>query len=101
MYLLLQMGFPREAIKRALFYTSNQGLESATKWLIEHITDNNYADPFVPSRRDFNNGKDGLINFDKQILHKPPLILISKINYTNFNLINISTKIIFFLFCIL
>lgn len=50
------MGFPREAVKRALFYTYNQGLESATRWLIEHITDNNYADPFVPSRRDFNNG---------------------------------------------
>lgn len=65
MYLLLQMGFPREAIKRALFYTYNQGFESAIKWLIEHITDNNYADPFIPSRCDFNNGKDELIDFEK------------------------------------
>lgn len=58
MHLLLRMGFPREAIKRALFYTFNQGLEVATKWLMDHITDYNFAEPFIPSRRDLNNGKE-------------------------------------------
>lgn len=56
MHILINMGFPREAIKRALFYTYNQGLECATKWLMDHITDNNFAEPFVPSRHDFNSG---------------------------------------------
>ncbi|KAL5234923.1 hypothetical protein ACI65C_002333 [Semiaphis heraclei] len=54
MHILINMGFPREAIKRALFYTYNQGLECATKWLMDHIMDNNFAAPFVPSRHDFN-----------------------------------------------
>lgn len=57
MHILINMGFPREAIKRALFYTYNQGLESATKWLMDHITDNNFAELFVPSRHDFNSGE--------------------------------------------
>lgn len=61
MDLLLKMGFPQEAIKRALFYTLNQGLESATRWLMDHITDQNYADPFVPTRQDFSNGSYKLI----------------------------------------
>lgn len=52
------MGFPREAIKKALFYTFNQGIDKATKWLLDHITDHNYAEPFFPSRRNFNDGKD-------------------------------------------
>lgn len=51
------MGFPREAIKRALYYTHNQGLEYATKWLMDHITDNNFSEPFVvPPRHGSNNG---------------------------------------------
>lgn len=58
MHILLNMGFPKEAIKRALFYTLNQGLEVAIKWLMDHITDNNYIEPFVPQRRDFVNGKE-------------------------------------------
>lgn len=51
---LLKMGFPKEAIKRALFYTSNQSVELASKWLMDHVTDNNYAEPFFPSTSDKN-----------------------------------------------
>lgn len=58
MHLLLKMGFPREAIKRALFYTFNRNLELATKWLMDHITDSNYAEPFIQPRSNFNNGKN-------------------------------------------
>lgn len=57
MSVLLRKGFPCEAVKRALFYTSNGGINLATKWLMDHITDTNYAEPFIPSRCDFNNGK--------------------------------------------
>lgn len=45
---LTDMGFPLEACKRALFYTKNSGLEPATQWIMEHIADSDFGDPFVP-----------------------------------------------------
>lgn len=45
---LADMGFPLEACKRALFYTKNSGLEPATQWIMEHIADSDFGDPFVP-----------------------------------------------------
>lgn len=48
------MGFPIEACKRALYFTKNTGLESATQWIMEHITDSNFSDPFVQPGADSN-----------------------------------------------
>jgi ubiquitin carboxyl-terminal hydrolase 5/13 len=45
---LADMGFPPEACKRAVFFTHNSGLEAATAWIMEHITDSDFSDPFVP-----------------------------------------------------
>lgn len=45
---LADMGFPLEACKRAVFYTKNSGLEPATQWIMEHISDSDFGDPFVP-----------------------------------------------------
>ncbi|VVC39492.1 Hypothetical protein CINCED_3A020265 [Cinara cedri] len=45
---LTQMGFPPEACKRALFFTKNQGLNDASNWLMEHISDSDFSEPFVP-----------------------------------------------------
>lgn len=45
---LADMGFPPEACKRAVFFTHNSGLETATQWVMEHISDSDFADPFVP-----------------------------------------------------
>lgn len=45
---LVDMGFPIEACKRAVFYTKNSGLEPATQWIMEHISDSDFGDPFVP-----------------------------------------------------
>lgn len=45
---LADMGFPIEACKRAVFYTKNSGLEPATQWIMEHIGDSDFGDPFVP-----------------------------------------------------
>lgn len=42
------LGFPPEACKRAIFNTQNSGLEAATEWIMEHITDSDFSDPFVP-----------------------------------------------------
>lgn len=44
---LLQMGFPQESIKRALYFTQNQGFEIASNWLMEHITDSDFSAPFI------------------------------------------------------
>ncbi|KAJ8942716.1 hypothetical protein NQ318_017015 [Aromia moschata] len=45
---LADMGFPPEACKRAVFQTGNTGVETATAWIMEHFTDSDFADPFVP-----------------------------------------------------
>ncbi|XP_044270972.1 ubiquitin carboxyl-terminal hydrolase 5 [Tribolium madens] len=45
---LADMGFPPEACKRAVFFTHNSGLEAATAWIMEHITDSDFSDPFIP-----------------------------------------------------
>lgn len=45
---LTQMGFPSEACKRAVFFTKNQGLNAASNWLMEHISDSDFSDPFTP-----------------------------------------------------
>lgn len=42
------MGFNIESCKRAVFFTKNTGLEPATQWLMEHITDFDFNDPFIP-----------------------------------------------------
>lgn len=44
---LVQMGFPAEACKKAIFHTKNSGVEAATNWVMEHITDADFSDPFV------------------------------------------------------
>lgn len=44
---LVQMGFPVEACKKAIFHTKNSGVEAATNWVMEHITDPDFSDPFV------------------------------------------------------
>lgn len=44
---LVQMGFPVEAGKKAIFHTKNTGVEAATNWVMEHITDPDFSDPFV------------------------------------------------------
>lgn len=45
---LAEMGFPLEACKRAVFFSENGGFEEATAWLMMHIADDNFAEPFVP-----------------------------------------------------
>ncbi|XP_055713193.1 ubiquitin carboxyl-terminal hydrolase 5 [Phlebotomus papatasi] len=49
---LVQMGFPPESCKKAIFFTKNTGVENATQWIMEHITDADFSDPFVPPGTD-------------------------------------------------
>ncbi|GFO16131.1 ubiquitinyl hydrolase 1 [Plakobranchus ocellatus] len=45
---LMDMGFPRESCKRAIFHTKNQGVEAAMNWVMEHMDDPDFASPFDP-----------------------------------------------------
>ena len=45
---LVEMGFPIEACKKAIFFTKNSGLEAATNWIMQHISDADFNTPFVP-----------------------------------------------------
>lgn len=49
---LTDMGFPLESAKKAVYFTQNQGIEPATNWIMEHIGDSDFADPFVPPGTD-------------------------------------------------
>lgn len=49
---LADMGFPIEACKRAVFFTKNAGIEPATQWIMEHIGDSDFGDPFIPPGTD-------------------------------------------------
>ncbi|XP_013194321.1 ubiquitin carboxyl-terminal hydrolase 5 [Amyelois transitella] len=45
---LMEMGFPTEACKKALYYTNNSGMEAASNWLMEHMNDWDFANAFQP-----------------------------------------------------
>ncbi|XP_029835830.1 ubiquitin carboxyl-terminal hydrolase 5 isoform X1 [Ixodes scapularis] len=45
---LCDMGFPVEACKKAVYFTENSGIEAATAWVMEHIEDPDFGDPFMP-----------------------------------------------------
>lgn len=36
---LMDMGFPLEACRRAVFTTKNSGVENAMNWVMEHMDD--------------------------------------------------------------
>lgn len=57
---LTDMGFPPNACKRALYFTENSNLEAATNWLMEHIADSDYDEPFIPPGVDVKPSKNRL-----------------------------------------
>jgi len=47
---LMDMGFPIEACRKAVYHTNNQGVEAATNWVFEHSQDADFASPLqLPS----------------------------------------------------
>ena len=44
---LVEMGFPREGCKKAVFFTKNSGLEQAMQWVMDHMSDADFGDRFV------------------------------------------------------
>ena len=42
------MGFSRNGCTRALYETKNSGVEAAMNWVMEHMGDPDFSDPFNP-----------------------------------------------------
>lgn len=55
------MGFPVEACKKAIFFTKNSGLEAATQWMMEHMADNDFGDPFIPPGTETSNKQSNFV----------------------------------------
>ncbi|XP_012057179.1 PREDICTED: ubiquitin carboxyl-terminal hydrolase 5 [Atta cephalotes] len=55
---LMDIGFPPNACKRALYFTENRNLEAATNWVMEHIADSDFDEPFVPPGVDVKSSED-------------------------------------------
>ncbi|XP_052819393.1 ubiquitin carboxyl-terminal hydrolase 5-like [Mya arenaria] len=45
---LVDMGFPLEGCKKAVFHTGNMGVEVAMNWVMTHMEDPDFGMPFVP-----------------------------------------------------
>lgn len=73
---LTNMGFPPEACKRALYFTQNRSLKEATNWVMEHIADSDFADPFVPPGIDVKPGKD------KFVANEEALAMVMSMGFT-------------------
>lgn len=54
---LTNMGFPPEACKRAMYFTKNKSLNDATNWVMEHISDHDFSEPFDPPGIKINSGQ--------------------------------------------
>ncbi|CAI9574449.1 unnamed protein product [Staurois parvus] len=46
---LVEMGFPAEACRKAVYYTGNSGAEAAMTWVMSHMDDPDFAQPLVLS----------------------------------------------------
>lgn len=46
---LLEMQFPEGACKRACVATGNAGLEQAMEWIMAHMDDADFAEPYIPA----------------------------------------------------
>lgn len=55
---LTNIGFPPNACRRALYFTENSNIEAATDWLMEHISDFDYDEPFIPPGVDIKPSKN-------------------------------------------
>ena len=45
---LMDMGFGRDGCRRAVFNTKNSGVEAAMAWVMDHMADPDFNDPFSP-----------------------------------------------------
>lgn len=77
---LADMGFPSNACKRALYFTENRSLQDATNWVMEHIADSNFDEPFVPPGVDLKSG-----NWIRQSDDKAMVEILFVVSYVVFH----------------
>jgi ubiquitin carboxyl-terminal hydrolase 5/13 len=65
---LVEMGFPPDGCRRAVHLTQNAGLEAAMAWVMEHMGDPDFADPFPPpaSATTINGGAAKAVNISEE-----------------------------------
>ena len=44
---LVEMGFPVEGCRKAVYHTKNQGIEPAMNWVMEHMGDPGAVEPLL------------------------------------------------------
>uniref|UniRef100_A0A8C4QUX2 ubiquitinyl hydrolase 1 n=1 Tax=Eptatretus burgeri TaxID=7764 RepID=A0A8C4QUX2_EPTBU len=44
---LLEMGFPKEACRKALYYSGGLGIDHALDWIFSHMDESDFAEPLV------------------------------------------------------
>lgn len=44
---LVEMGFPMDACRKAVYYTGNSGAEAAMNWVMSHMDDPDFANPLI------------------------------------------------------
>lgn len=55
----MDMGFPLEACKWALYSTRNADIDTAACWLMEHLDDPTILQPFNPRQNETNKASGG------------------------------------------
>ncbi|XP_061582290.1 UBX domain-containing protein 1 [Cololabis saira] len=68
---LLEMGFDRNRAEKAVANTGNQGIEQAMDWLVEHETDPDIDEPYVPPVGDVVGGADSRSNTEQPTVGDP------------------------------
>ncbi|XP_022099962.1 ubiquitin carboxyl-terminal hydrolase 5-like [Acanthaster planci] len=47
---LMDMGFAREGCRKAVYHTKNSGVEAAMNWVLQHMSDTDFAEPLQLGR---------------------------------------------------
>ena len=65
---LLDLGFPEGAVKRAAVATLNAGSDQAAEWLMLHMDDPGFSDPFISSSTSSTSAKEAVNAADVEML---------------------------------
>ena len=74
---LSEMGFPIDGCKRALFNTNNGDIETTTNWIMEHMGDPDFAQPF-----NLDGGASGPSNQELTAANSESLAMIMSMGFT-------------------
>lgn len=76
---LSEMGFPIDGCKRALYNTNNGDIETTTNWIMEHMADPDFAQPF---NLDGGSNVSGATSQDMSAANSESLAMIMSMGFT-------------------